>query len=91
MYGMRSPARRAVRHRVQRRPVASSATDRSCLWPEALTAFDVAKLIRELVALARYQIAESIHLEIDTLSRLLVHAMVQRFIKDVDGAIKLTN
>jgi hypothetical protein len=44
-----------------------------------------------LVALARYQIAESIPLEIDTSSRLLVHAMVQRFIKDVDGAIKLTN
>lgn len=133
--------------------------------PEAPTAFDVATLIRELVALARYQIAESIHLEIDAPSRLLVHlpegglrqallnlilnaadaleessglirikahkdneglkidvldngtgfsqdmlehgirpfstsrqrgtglglAMVQRFVKDVDGAIKLTN
>jgi len=133
--------------------------------PEAPTAFDVAKLIRELVVLARYQVAESIHLEIDASSRLLVHlpegglrqallnlilnaadaleensglirikarkdneslqidvldngagfsqdmldhgirpfrtshqrgtglglAMVQRFVKDVDGAIKLTN
>jgi len=41
--------------------------------PEAPTAFDVAKLIRELVVLARYQVAESIHLEIDASSRLLVH------------------
>jgi C4-dicarboxylate-specific signal transduction histidine kinase len=41
--------------------------------PEAPTAFDVATLIRELVVLARYQIAESIHLEIDASSRLLVH------------------
>ena len=33
--------------------------------PEAPTAFDVATLIRELVALTRYQVADSIHLEID--------------------------
>jgi two-component system NtrC family sensor kinase len=133
--------------------------------PEAPTAFDVATLIRELVALTRYQVAESIHLEIDAPALLPVHlpedglrqallnlilnaadaleessglirikarkgnqglqidvldngagfsqdmlehgirpfrtsrqrgtglglAMVQRFVKDVDGAIKLTN
>jgi len=133
--------------------------------PESPTAFDVATLIRELVALTRYQIAESIHLEIDAPTLLPVHlpedglrqallnlilnaadaleensglirikarkghqglqidvldngtgfsrdmlehgirpfrtsrqcgtglglAMVQRFVKDVDGAIKLTN
>ncbi|MGZ4981960.1 MAG: sensor histidine kinase [Methylobacter sp.] len=33
--------------------------------PELPTSFDVATLIQDLVALARYQIAESIHLEID--------------------------
>ena len=41
--------------------------------PEAPTAFDVATLIRELVALTRYQVAESIHLEIDAPSLLPVH------------------
>jgi len=41
--------------------------------PEMPTAFDMAVLIRELVALTRYQIAESIHLEIDAPSLLPVH------------------
>jgi C4-dicarboxylate-specific signal transduction histidine kinase len=133
--------------------------------PEVPTAFDVATLIRELVVLARYQVADSIHLEIDAPTLLPVRlpegglrqallnlilnaadaleensglirikarkgnqglqidvldsgtgfsqdmlehgirpfrtsrqrgtglglAMVQRFVKDVDGAIKLTN
>ncbi len=41
--------------------------------PEMPTAFDVATLIRDLVALTRYQIAESIELEINAPDSLLVH------------------
>ena len=47
--------------------------DQSRHSPEAATDFDMATLIRELLALTRYQIAESIHLEIDAPDALPVH------------------
>jgi len=47
--------------------------DQSRHSPEVATAFDVRTLIRDLVALTRYQIAESIHLEIEAPSALPVH------------------
>jgi len=47
--------------------------DQSRHSPEVATAFDVRTLIRDLVALTRYQIAESIHLEIEAPCALPVH------------------
>lgn len=47
--------------------------DQSRHSPEVATAFDVRILIRDLVALTRYQIAESIQLEIDAPYPLPVH------------------
>ncbi|MCK9397647.1 MAG: ATP-binding protein [Methylobacter sp.] len=47
--------------------------DQSRHSPEVATAFDLRTLIRDLVALTRYQIAESIHLEIDAPCALPVH------------------
>jgi len=41
--------------------------------PEVATAFDVRTLIRDLVVLTRYQIAEAIHLEIEAPCALPVH------------------
>ncbi len=47
--------------------------DQSRHSPEVPTAFDVRTLIRDLAALTRYQIAASIHLEIDAPCPLPVH------------------
>lgn len=47
--------------------------DQSRHSPEVATAFDMRPLIRDLVALTRYQIAESIRLEIDVPGPLPVH------------------
>ncbi len=47
--------------------------DQSRHFPEVATAFDLRTLIRDLVALTRYQIAESIDLEIDAPCALPVH------------------
>ncbi len=47
--------------------------DQSRHSPEVASAFDVRTLIRDLVALTRYQIPESIHLEIDAPCALPVH------------------
>ncbi|MDP1666793.1 MAG: ATP-binding protein [Methylobacter sp.] len=47
--------------------------DQSRHSPEVATAFDVRTLIRDLVALTRYQIAGSIHLEIEAPCALPVH------------------
>jgi signal transduction histidine kinase len=47
--------------------------DQSRHSPEVASAFDVRTLIRDLVALTRYQIAESIRLEIDAPFSLPVH------------------
>lgn len=47
--------------------------DQSRHSPEVATAFDVRTLIRDLVALTRYQIAESIQLEIEAPCALPVH------------------
>jgi len=47
--------------------------DQSRHSPEMATAFDVRTLIRDLVALTRYQIAESIQLEIEAPCALPVH------------------
>ncbi|MDO9047099.1 MAG: ATP-binding protein [Methylobacter sp.] len=47
--------------------------DQSRHSPEVATAFDVRTLIRDLVALTRYQIAESIRLEIEAPCALPVH------------------
>ncbi|MGZ8226396.1 MAG: sensor histidine kinase [Methylococcaceae bacterium] len=47
--------------------------DQSRHSPEAASDFDVTKLIRELLVLVRYQIAESIELQIDAPTSLPVH------------------
>ncbi len=47
--------------------------DQSRHSPEVATAFDVRTLIRDLVVLTRYQIAEAIHLEIDVPFPLPAH------------------
>ncbi|NOT86524.1 MAG: two-component sensor histidine kinase [Methylococcaceae bacterium] len=47
--------------------------DHSRHSPESVTQFDVVVLIRDLVALTRYQIAEAIHLSIDAPAHLIVN------------------